>query len=686
MCFAFEGLWLESGIRSKMCGIAALVAANLESSLSVSEMLNTIRHRGPDDEGWTAFQGVDFATSCGGGEDTPVECYTAALSYAPVMNACIPINARIVLGHRRLSITDTSPSGHQPMSYQNNRFWIVLNGEIYNHCELRAELELLGHNFKSRSDTEVLLAAYAQWGQECLGRLEGMFAFVMVDRVQLTLFAARDRFGIKPIYYWVREDQLIAIASEIKQFGVLPGWKAILNPQRGYDFLAFGLQDHTDETMFSGVFQLRPGTCLTLDLVQKHKFKPFSRLETHQWYKLEPKKCNDGFHDASAKYREIYEASIRKHARADVTIGSCLSGGLDSSSIVCTANHLTSEDARSSIFNTYSSCSSNPRYDERKYVEALQDETCINAHFIYPNLNNLLDELDKLTYYQDEPFGSTSIYAQWSVFNVARQHGIKVMLDGQGADEQLAGYKGFHGVLFGQLFRRFQWIELLCEMSATHRVTGMSWVECFGYLADQILPKAIRKHLRALIGKDTEDPSWLNHTKLLKKISNESSCNTTKARSINEFSYHQITAHGLQMLLHWEDRNSMAHSIEARVPFLDHKLVEFILGLPSQYKLYRGVTKRILREAMRGVLPEIVRRRGDKMGFVTPEEVWMQDEQTEKIRQALKQAITSSNGIIRPNILEAFDDMIQGKQSFNFTFWRIISFSAWVRCFNVRID
>ena len=187
MCFAVEGLWLESGIRSKMCGIAALVAANLESSLSVSEMLNTIRHRGPDDEGWTAFQGVDFATSCGGGEDTPVECYTAALSYAPVMNACIPINARIVLGHRRLSITDTSPSGHQPMSYQNNRFWIVLNGEIYNHCELRAELELLGHNFKSRSDTEVLLAAYAQWGQECLGRLEGMFAFVMVDRVQLTL-------------------------------------------------------------------------------------------------------------------------------------------------------------------------------------------------------------------------------------------------------------------------------------------------------------------------------------------------------------------------------------------------------------------------------------------------------------------------------------------------------------------
>lgn len=668
-----------------MCGLAALVGAHPIPAASFSAMLGTIRHRGPDDEGWAAFEGANLAASCGGGADTPAACYAASLPYAPVSGATVPLGACAVLGHRRLSILDVSPGGHQPMSYRDGRYWIAFNGEIYNHAELRRELEASGHRFASRSDTEVLLAAYAEWGQACLERLEGMFAFVLVDRAEATLFAARDRFGIKPLYYWVAPDRIVAFASEIKQFSALPGWRAVLNGQRAYDFLAWGILDHTDETMFRGVHQLRPGTAALIDLKQPLDVAPAGRLALYEWYRLAGRPFAGGLEEAAARFRERFEASVRAHLRADVPVGSCLSGGLDSSSIVCAMNDLLRREGVQERQHAFSSCSAIPRFDEREYVEEVVAHTGIEAHYVYPDLGRLFDQLDSITWHQDEPFGSTSIFAQWSVFALAADNGVKVMLDGQGADEQLAGYQGYHGALYASLFRQLRWIELWREIRAARQVHGHGPLWAAKYLADALLPAALRYPLRAMVGKETAAPGWLDLQRLGAAPCDPMRGEAGASRSIGELSYRQLTRSNLQMLLHWEDRDSMAHSIEARVPFLDHKLVEFVLGLPDACKIHRGVTKRVLREGLRGVLPETIRTRMSKLGFVTPEEYWMREEAPEKFRQAVRDAVAASQGVLRPEALRLADDVIAGRRPFDFTVWRMISFAAWLRRFQVAL-
>lgn len=668
-----------------MCGIAALFGIGNQPLPSIQAMLDSIRHRGPDDEGWAAFEGANLAASCGGGADTPAACYAASLPYAPVSGATVPQGARAVLGHRRLSILDVSPGGHQPMSYRDGRYWIAFNGEIYNHAELRRELEASGHRFASRSDTEVLLAAYAEWGQSCLERLEGMFAFVLVDRAEATLFAARDRFGIKPLYYWAAPDRIVAFASEIKQFSVLPGWRAVLNGQRAYDFLAWGILDHTDETMFRGAHQLRPGTSVRINLKQPLDVAPAGRLALHEWYRLAGRPFAGGLEEAAARFRERFEASVGTHLRADVPVGSCLSGGLDSSSIVCAMNDLLRREGVQERQHAFSSCSAIPRFDEREYVEEVVRHTGIEAHYVYPDLGQLFDLLDRITWHQDEPFGSTSIFAQWSVFALAAENGVKVMLDGQGADEQLAGYQGYHGALYASLFRQLRWIELWREIRAARKVHGHGPLWAAKYLADALLPAALRYPLRAMVGKETAAPGWLDLQRLGAAPCDPMRGEAGASRSIGELSYRQLTRSNLQMLLHWEDRDSMAHSIEARVPFLDHKLVEFVLGLPDDCKIHRGVTKRVLREGLRGVLPEAIRTRMSKLGFVTPEEHWMRQEAPEKFRQAARDAVAASQGVLRPEALRLADDVIAGRRPFDFTVWRMISFAAWLRRFQVAL-
>jgi asparagine synthase (glutamine-hydrolysing) len=651
----------------------------------IQAMLDSIRHRGPDDEGWAAFCGADFAATFGGGPDTREACYAADLPYSPEPHANPPQNASLLLGHRRLSILDTSPSGHQPMSYGDGRYWIAFNGEIYNHSEMRLELEGLGHRFVSRSDTEVLLAAYAQWGQVCLERLEGMFAFVLVDRVRATLFAARDRFGIKPLYYWVAPDRCLAFASEIKQFSVLPGWRAVLNGQRGYDFLAWGIIDHTDETMFRGVYQLRPGTAVQIALKRPLDLGKGERLASYEWYRLAGSSFAGGMEEAAAGFKDRFEATVRAHLRADVPVGSCLSGGLDSSSIVCAMNDLLTRDGVQEKQYAFSSCSVIPRFDEREYVEEVVRHTGIEAHYVYPDLTRMFDQLDRITWHQDEPFGSTSIFAQWSVFALAADCGVKVMFDGQGADEQLAGYQGYHGALYASLFRQLHWIELWREIRATRRVHGYGPLWAIKYLADALLPAALRYPLRAMVGKETAAPAWLDLKRLGAAAQDPIRGEAGASLSIGELSYRQLMRSNLQMLLHWEDRDSMAHSIEARVPFLDHRLVEFVLGLPDTCKIHRGVTKRVLREGLRGMLPEKIRARMSKLGFATPEEHWMRQEAPELFRQAVRAAVDGSRGILRPEALQLVDDVIAGRRPFDFTVWRMISFAAWVKRFHVAL-
>lgn len=670
-----------------MCGLAALFALERRPELAehLRAMLDPIRHRGPDDEGWVAFAGDDLPAVAGGGADTPAACYAASLPYAPVSHPVLPRTASAVLGHRRLSILDVSPAGHQPMSFGNGRYWIAFNGEVYNYRQLRRDLEALGHGFLSNTDTEVVLASYAEWGPTSLERFEGMFAFVLLDREAGVAFAARDRFGIKPLYYWLTPERTLAVASEIKQFTVLPGWQPRLNRQRAYDFLAWSILDHTDETMFLRVFQLRPGHSVLLDLRRPLDVEPDGRLASREWYRLKAAIFEGGMPDAAWRFRELFDHSVQAHLQADVPVGSCLSGGLDSSSIVCTASALLAHNGGDARQHSFSACSAIEQFDERTYIEEVVRHTGVEAHYVYPDLDSLIAELDRITWHQDEPFGSSSIFAQWSVFQLAAGQGIKVMLDGQGADEQLAGYPHYHGARFATLFRQLRWTELAREMRATSALHGQGRFWSAKFLADAVLPEALRHRLRAIAGKDKMIPPWLDLERLGARAGDPMRAMSAAPLSIGELSYQQLTRTNLQMLLHWEDRDSMAHSIEARVPFLDHRLVEFALGLPDAYKLHRGVTKRVLREALRGVLPEAIRGRMSKLGFATPEEYWVRQQAPAWFAAAMDDAIDASDGVLRPSARNYFDEVINGRRSFDFSIWRMISFARWLRRFDVKV-
>ena len=608
-----------------MCGIAGIFSSSPRSASTIASMINIIRHRGPDDEGFVLFESPASEPLICGGTDTPRNVYSKALVYSPVQTidvyADMPIT--MALGHRRLSIVDLSPLGHQPMSSADGRYWIVFNGEIYNHIELRVELEKLGYQFISNSDTEVIIAAYREWGKNCLSHFNGMFAFLLYDTETGRLFAAQDRFGIKPLYYRVT-DGGIAFASEIKQFTALPDWRAQLNGQCVYDFLNWGITDHSDETLFAGVYQLRGGQALEMDmqtiLKGRVRYDAGGKLPVYSWYQLKPQPFIGTMQDAVEQFRDKLFDAVKVHLRADVSVGSCLSGGLDSSSIVCIANQLLRAQDAHGLQKTFSVCADVAKFDERKWIDIVVNATGVDAHYVYPSLNELFDELSLITWHQDEPFGSSSIYAQWYVFRLAAEHQVKVMLDGQGADEQLAGYHNFFGPHLAALFKSLRWLDLLKEITAMRRLHDYGYKEAAAYLANFTLPEQIKNLLRKVTDHTDAAPEWLDFEKLRCLPDNPFLVvGAAGAKTVQEFSVAQLTASNLQMLLHWEDRDSMGHSIESRVPFLDYRLVEFVLGLPDEYKLSGGVTKRILRQGMSGILPAPICDRMDKLGFVTPE-------------------------------------------------------------------
>lgn len=671
-----------------MCGIAGYASTTPIDSELIVQMTTPIRHRGPDDEGYLLFPATSSKPLVCGGSDTPHDVYGKEWEYSPVQPidsvAIMPVT--LAFGHRRLSIVDLSPRGHQPMSYSEKRYWITYNGEVYNHVELRTELESLGHRFSSHTDTEILLASYAQWGAQCLNRLNGMWAFAIFDQVESTIFMARDRFGVKPLYYWVSPKGIFAFASEIKQFERLPGWRAEINRQRTYDFLVFGLTDHTRDTLFNGVFQLRPGHCMTIDVGRLRALSPNSEHTSQAWYVLRPIPFSGTFEDACEAFKQTFIDSVRLRLRADVPVGSCLSGGLDSSSIVCVMNKLLAMQDSHTIQKTFSACSDIEQYNERKWIEIVLKKTGVDAHYVYPSLESLFGESQRITWHQDEPFASTSIYAQWKVFELASRFDLKVMLDGQGADEQLAGYHGFFGARLAGLLKELRWLELTREALAMKRYHAYSLLTSAKFLSNHMLPHRIADVLKKNSGHTHAKPTWLNLKALCVDPIDPKYTTGAREGNLTLLSISQLTASGLQMLLHYEDRNSMAHSIESRVPFLDFRLVELVIGFPDEFKLARGMTKRVLRYAMSGILPEAIANRVDKLGFVTPEEVWLRKLAPEHWRFLVNEAIDRAAGIIdRKAFNKHLEAIIDGTSKFSFLPWRVISFGQWVSSFKVAI-
>lgn len=584
----------------------------------------------------------------------------------------------------RLSILDLSQHGHQPMTYAGGRFHVVYNGEIYNYAEIRAELTALGYTFESAGDTEVLLAAYQQWGTECLSRFLGMFAFCLWDAKQQTLFVARDRFGVKPLYYFIF-DRGIAFASEIKQFTGLEGFRANANPSRLAEFLAYGFQDHTPETMFRHVHQLRGGECAVLST---RDWQPSHKLDTRAWYKLRGETGFDGtFEEATAGYCELFFDVIRLHLRSDVPIGSCLSGGMDSSSIVCVMDRLLQKAGQTEIQKTFSCVFEQPECDERPFMEAVEQATGADAHHVSPTSDDIISNLREQVWHQDEPFGNASVVAQGRLFRAVGQTSVKVMLDGQGGDEQLGSYLAFFGVHLLSTLRQWGIQTMLREAKACHQLHGWTFAQTIKSLLLWFAPATFSRFSRFKARQRT----WLRQTYLdehnvrLNPALGLDNTERTSSLSTSWLSRMMLTKTTLPMLLHWEDRNSMAHSIEARVPFLDHRLVEFTLSLPDQFKTRNGVTKRILKAAMAGLVPEKVLNRTDKKGFATPEERWIRNDKGEFRKLLLRTANENPTLLSADDVQKELDLMLAGKRSFSNLFWRIITFGAWVEQFNVKV-
>jgi asparagine synthase (glutamine-hydrolysing) len=672
-----------------MCGISGFFAFKPQSAEMLRAMNTLVRHRGPDDEGYVIFSGLNEPALILGGEETASDCYTFDLPYTPKHDLTGDEQIMLGLGHRRLSIIDLAVTGHQPMCYSSGQYWIVYNGEIYNYIELKEELKNLGYSFTSQSDTEVILASWECWGEKALNRFNGMFSFALYDRKNQILSFVRDRFGIKPLYYWVSPAGFVAFASEIKQFTILPGWDPRLNGQLAYDFLIWGLLDHTKETLFSGVYQIRPGNLIRIDLKRlvedEHRLHPNEPLKTEPWYELKPSAFEGTIEEAAGKFYDIFYDAVRLRLRSDVPIGSCLSGGLDSSSISCLLNRLLRASSSNILQKSFSACAYEKQFDEREYIDEVVRSTGLDAYYIYPSLDDLFKALKNILWYQDEPFGSTSIYAQWNVFDLASRHGVKVMLDGQGADEYLAGYHTFFAVRQASLLRRLRFISYLSDVNATSRLHNYTVFKSARDTASLLLPAWQRKLISNVFQGSELDPSWLDLHRIGAQVTNPHSSDGKKPRSVLELSLSQLSSTSLPMLLHWEDRNSMSHSIEARVPFLDYRLVEFTLGLPEDYKLENGITKRVLREAMRGILPEKIRLRRDKLGFVTPEQTWVKNQNPHQFKLMLRDAIENSHGVLTDSANLVLDEMIEGRRPFSFLVWRLICFGKWLQQFNISI-
>jgi asparagine synthase (glutamine-hydrolysing) len=574
---------------------------------------------------------------------------------------------KVALGNTRLSIIDVK-SGHQPIHNENSTIWITYNGEIYNFQQLRQALEKLGHEFYTESDTEVIVHAYEQWSENCVKEFNGMWAFAIWDSNRDKLFVSRDRLGIKPLYYSLNEKRFI-FASEIKAILLDKSSPKMPNDKVIYEYLVYGLLDHTEQTFFSQIKRLLPAHNLLIDKsgVQIEKYWEMPRINK------EIESSNTSDESYAKRFLGLFKDCVKLELISEVPIGTCLSGGLDSSTIVCILNHLVKLNSQAhKVFGeqlkTFTASFRGKEIDERKYVEKVIEKTMAEKNLVFPNAEQLWKDIKKLVYFQDEPFISSSVYAQWCVMKLASQK-VKVVLDGQGGDELLTGYILYHLVFLQDLWRQ-------------KRISSFIKESLLGF---DVMAPYVKRYLFLSPDRRFEEVKALLNPEFASEFDS-----TMEARALLEYEdlpdllHKQITKSNLPALLRYEDRNSMAFSVETRVPFLDHRLVEYINSLPVTQKLKNGWTKRVLRNAMKGILPEEIRRRRKKIAFATPQEEWLKE-----LRREIREVFASSEFERRKyfnqrEILKKFDEFCAGEsRHLHDIFWRMLNLEVW---FEVFID
>lgn len=573
-----------------MCGIAGIIRTGSSefNKESIHSMMDALAHRGPDGEGF-----------------------------------CQSADGNVLFGHRRLSIIDLSDAGQQPMHYMH-RYTIIHNGEIYNYIEIREELKKKGYTFRSQTDTEVIAAAYDCWKDECVDQLDGMFAFAIWDEKEKQFFAARDRFGEKPFFYFFDGKQLL-FASEMKALWAA-GVRRQLNQKMLFNFITIGYTDNPAqpwETFYDDIHKLPPATTLKFDLLN-------NGLTLEKYWDIDPEEENKKITDKEAleQFDHLFSVSVKRRLRSDVAVGSSLSGGLDSSSVMAAAGPLT---AFTAVFPGFEK-------DESVNSKKVAEQFHSQQHTINISADDMVQDWEKLCHHQEEPFGSASIYAQYKVYQLAKQHHVKVLLDGQGADETLAGYHKYYKWYWQELFRnrklyRSKELKAARQTGVTETFTYKNMIAAYFpafasvVMERQYLLKAIRQ----------EDLT----KEFVQLQSKEAYYTPPEYFTLNGVLYFNTCTHGLEELLRYADRNSMAHGREVRLPFLSHELVEFIFSLPSHFKIRHGWTKWLLRERMNNILPAEITWRKDKVGFEPPQQQWMKNKHIEEmIHEARKKMVT----------------------------------------------
>lgn len=564
-----------------MCGIAAIINTKAQAVPRdmVERMLLPIIHRGPDDSG-------------------------------------ITLEGQVGLGFRRLSILDLSPQGHQPMNSENGRYTVIFNGEIFNYIELREQLIAQGHRFHSTGDTEVLLAAYEQWGTGCVERFNGMWAFLIYDRVRQLVFGSRDRFGIKPLYRWQGQHQML-FASEIKAIRASGLYQGGMNPRVCAAFLHEARLDESNETFFDGIVQVPPGHSfeLTLNGGVYREWAFWSLDSLHE----EPHP------HAAEEFAQIFEDAMRLHLRSDVPVGINLSGGLDSSAILCEAARIREREGANTPLLAF--CYQDKAFDESRYIKDTLAQTGARLVNLELSPEQLWDSMPKVLEAQGEPVHAMSAMIGYHLSALAQQHGVKVVLNGQGADEVLAGYDSYFPVHWKGLMQRARpgaaWQEIK-TYSAAH---GGNAGARFRSLIKPALTEPVKNVLTRFSTRRANEMrlaaarsrAWLNPD----LAGHLAPLAPPKSSSLRNALADSIKRAPLPLYLRVEDRNSMAHSVEVRLPFLDYRLVSLAFQLGSEWKLRGPWNKYVLREAMRARIPESVRSRVDKMGFSTNSAAWL---------------------------------------------------------------
>ncbi len=560
----------------------------------------------------------------------------------------------------------------------DGRFQLVFNGEIYNYRELRSELEALGHRFRSSGDTEVLLAAYQQWETATLARLTGMFALAILDTERRFLLLARDCFGIKPLYYSAFAGGF-AFASEIKALLALTSVSPKIHTARLYDYLRFGVTDHTPQTLFDGVLQVPPAHYLRVSL------EDLSATEIVRFWSVPVTKPIDlSFEEASSTLRDMFLRSIGLHMRSDVPIGAALSGGIDSSSIVCS---MRAASGKPLDIHAVSYFAEDDDINEEKWVTMAADAAQARVHSVLASADSLAEDLDRLIDIQEEPFGSTSIYPQYCVFRRASQVGLKVMLDGQGADELLGGYRYHFAGRLVSLLSRLRWVAASRLYRSARRLPGSPGNEVSEALAFHLLPEAVHSLARRVARKPLL-PAWLHGPWFANRIDIGSPIQRVRGTdALRSQMLSTLSETSLPMLLHWEDRNSMAFSIESRVPFLTPDLATFVFSLPAQYLVAENATgKAVFRTAMRGIVPDAILRRLDKIGFASPELRWLTH-----LHSWVDNVLDSETAHRIPalNLRAAREEwaaISRDERRFDWHVWRWINLIRWSERFAVSFD